>query len=401
MSEFLGKEAPRALLACGEGLFLAERWLRENPGLSVRLLAATEEAAAAERLRAVAPVRCEVIPLDVSAACEEVVLPLPLDHRPLRHQAPVLLPDVRPHHALIARLWRAGYRRFTWYGLGGARTLALPHQLEAFRDRHKGQRCFVVGNGPSLNQIDMGRLKDEITLGSNRCYMGFPDWGFAFSYWGIYDALQIEEYGPEYMQNVPGGPVKFFPLQYWPLLGLENACPIAMDWPRTAAREFSTDPARLIVGYSVTFMLLQIAAIMGCDPIYLVGLDHRYHITRPQMLARAVRLAGKWVARHFDHTAWYQAGEGAAEAWQKARRSGAVSSARTWQADDAAGATHFTTKYTGERKRFLMPRPQDAERDYACALAWAEANGRQILNATPGTALHIFRKVDFSSIPNI
>ncbi len=398
MSEFLGGDTPRALLACGEGLFLAERWLRENPGVSVRLLTAPEEASAAERLRLVAPERCAVVPIDAPATCEEVVLPLPLEHRPLRHQAPVLLPDVRPHHGLIARLWRAGYRKFTWYGLGGARMLDLPHQLEEFRDRHKGRRCFVVGNGPSLNQIDMGRLKDEITFGSNRCYMGYPEWGFEFSYWGVYDALQIEEYGPEYAQNVPEGALKFFPLQYWPLLQVANACPVAMDWPRAAPREFSTDPGRLIVGYSVTFMLLQIAAIMGCDPIYLVGLDHRYHIARPQVVTRAVRLAGKWVARHFDHTPWYKAGEGAAEAWLKARRSGAVSRGRIWQADDAAGATHFTSKYTGEQKRFLMPRPQDAERDYECALAWANANGRQILNATPGTGLDVFPKVAFEDI---
>lgn len=387
-----------ALLACGEGLFLAERWLREHGDVRAHLLVDVGESAAGERLRALAGEGATVAGIDDAAVCDEVVLPLPLDARPLRHQAPVLLPDVRPHHALIARLWRAGYRKFTWYGLGGARTLALPQQLEAFRDRHTGRRCFVVGNGPSLNQIDMGKLKDEITFGSNRCYMGYPDWGFEFNYWGIYDALQIEEYGPEYEANVPDAAVKFYPLQYWPLLRLANACPVRMDWPRAAAREFSTDPGRLIVGYSVTFMLLQIAALMGCDPIYLVGLDHRYHIARPQVITRAVRLAGKWVARHFDHTPWYKAGEGAAEAWQKARRSGAVSRARIWQAGDAAGSTHFTSKYTGEQKRFLMPRPQDAELDYACALAWAQANGRQILNATPGTGLEVFPKVAFEGL---
>lgn len=392
------ENAPRALYVDADAAFLAARWLREHAGAAVTLVHGDGAEGLAESLRAEFAPGAAVVGVDAAAGCAEIVLPLPLNHRPLRHQAPVLLPDVRPHHALIAGLWRAGYRRFTWYGLAGARTLELPQQLEAFRDRHKGQRAFVVGNGPSLNQLDMGRLKDEITFGSNRCYMGFEDWGFAFTYWGIYDALQIEEYGPEYAAMLPNAPVKFLPLQYWPLVTLENACPLHMDWPRSGPREFSTDPARLIVGYSVTFMLLQIAAIMGCDPIYLIGLDHRYHVQRPQQLVRAVRLAGKWVARHFDHTAWYQAAEGAAEGWQKARRSGDVSRARIWQASDAAGATHFTSKYTGSQKRFLMPRPQDAERDYECALQWARSNGRSILNATPGTALEVFPKVAFEKL---
>lgn len=388
----------RACYVNADTAFLVARWLRDVARGPVRLVYAEGARALAETLQREHAPGATVVPEDAAWEEEEIVLPVALDQRPMRHQPGALLPDVRPYYPLIARLWRAGYRRFTWYSLAGEQALELPHLLESFRDRHKGQRCFVVGNGPSLNQIDMGRLKDEITFGSNRCYMGFPDWGFVFTYWGVYDALQIEEYGPEYEANVPVGPVTFYPYAYWPLLRLPNACPIAMDWPRAASREFSTDPHRLIVGYSVTFMLLQIAALMGCDPIYLVGLDHRYHITRPQLSTRAVRLSGKWVARHFDHTAWYRAAEGAAEAWQKARRRGGVSSARIWQANDAAGATHFTNKYTGEQKRFLMPRPQDAERDYACALAWAQANGRQILNATPGTALDVFPKAEFTTL---
>jgi hypothetical protein len=40
----------------------------------------------------------------------------------------------------------------------------------ALRDRHKGQRCFVFGNGPSLNDVDLRALKGEITIGANSFY---------------------------------------------------------------------------------------------------------------------------------------------------------------------------------------------------------------------------------------
>lgn len=36
-----------------------------------------------------------------------------------------------------------------------------------FKDKHKGQRCFIVGNGPSIKNQDLSLLKDEITFTVN------------------------------------------------------------------------------------------------------------------------------------------------------------------------------------------------------------------------------------------
>lgn len=36
-----------------------------------------------------------------------------------------------------------------------------------FKDIHKGERCFIVGNGPSLKKLDLSKLKDEITFTVN------------------------------------------------------------------------------------------------------------------------------------------------------------------------------------------------------------------------------------------
>ncbi len=37
-----------------------------------------------------------------------------------------------------------------------------------FKDKYKGQRCFIIGNGPSINKQDLTVLKDEITFVVNR-----------------------------------------------------------------------------------------------------------------------------------------------------------------------------------------------------------------------------------------
>ncbi|MFA5316104.1 MAG: hypothetical protein WC369_01615 [Dehalococcoidales bacterium] len=38
------------------------------------------------------------------------------------------------------------------------------HRLKKFKDSHKGQRCFIIGNGPSIKHQDLTRLKDEISF---------------------------------------------------------------------------------------------------------------------------------------------------------------------------------------------------------------------------------------------
>ncbi|MDP9250710.1 MAG: hypothetical protein M3O78_05020, partial [Chloroflexota bacterium] len=55
-------------------------------------------------------------------------------------------------------------------------------ELDALRDRHAGERCVIVGNGPSLRGMDLSVLRGEVTFGLNRGYLAFQPLGFATSY---------------------------------------------------------------------------------------------------------------------------------------------------------------------------------------------------------------------------
>ena len=59
--------------------------------------------------------------------------------------------------------------------------------LSSLRDKHKGERCFIIANGPSLNKIDISLLKDEITIGCNGIYKNFSKWEFKTNYYMIVD----------------------------------------------------------------------------------------------------------------------------------------------------------------------------------------------------------------------
>jgi hypothetical protein len=52
-----------------------------------------------------------------------------------------------------------------------------------FRNKHKEERCDIIGNGPSVNKIDLSFLKDEIAFGMNRIYLGFEKYDFTPTYY--------------------------------------------------------------------------------------------------------------------------------------------------------------------------------------------------------------------------
>lgn len=66
-------------------------------------------------------------------------------------------------------------------------------RLAALRDRHRGERCFILGNGPSLKRTDLSKLRNETTFGLNRIYLAFPEMGFETSYYLCVNDLVVEQ----------------------------------------------------------------------------------------------------------------------------------------------------------------------------------------------------------------
>lgn len=236
--------------------------------------------------------------------------------------------------------------------------ISFGRSLHDFKDIHKGERCFVVGNGPSLNQIDMSLLKNEITFGSNRAFLGFEKWGFAYNYWMVQDRILAEQNADEFCEKLPDDIVKFIPytiLKYFDRNKLTNTIPVHMDYTKQCS--FSNDPSGLHEGFTVTVGLLQIAAIMGFKKIYLVGVDHNYEIPEDNV-NEDKKWSGKGLSNHFleDYTNH--------------------ANGQVWEMPDIVKMT----------------------KAYDAAAKWAEENDIEILNATPGTKLNSFPTVDYSSL---
>jgi len=152
-------------------------------------------------------------------------------------------------------VWRAMTAPYWWWYNRGRHQLAGAlsplrkqsiRQLRALRDIHKGQRCFILGNGPSLRQMDLSPLKNEITFGLNRIYLlflGMPK----FITWR----------GRKWLRQAPG--VLFLDTDY------------------TDPPTFSTDVSgRVFEGSTVTYVAMQIAFHMGFEEVILIGVDHSF-----------------------------------------------------------------------------------------------------------------------------
>src|SRR5512137_3055293 len=103
-------------------------------------------------------------------------------------------------------IWGFGSNAYWWWRNRGRHRLAKEfdsrwvesvHKLKQLENVHANQRCFIIGNGPSLRQTDLSHLRGECTFGLNRIYLLFPELGFNTSCLVAVNDLVIEQCASE------------------------------------------------------------------------------------------------------------------------------------------------------------------------------------------------------------
>jgi hypothetical protein len=223
-------------------------------------------------------------------------------------------------------------------------------RLYVLRDVHRGERCFIIGNGPSLNQMDLGRLKGELTFGMNRVYLLFPKLGFHTTYYVAINDLVIEQCASEITQ-LPG--TKFLA---WHSNRHFHRFPQDMIYLYSTytGPQFSYDVTRRVwEGATVTNVALQLAFYMGFSQVILIGVDHNF-------------------------------------ASQGAPNQTVVS--------DGSDPDHFSAEYFGKGFRWQLPDLETSEIGYSLAGRAFRKAGRQVLDATVDGRLTVFPKVEYNSL---
>ena len=168
----------------------------------------------------------------------------------------------------------------SFLGLFGFHLCENDRRLASFKNLHKHERCFVLGNGPSLKIADLDRLQDEITFACNKIYLAFTETAWRPTYYMVEDDLVVlQNYDTI---NELSGFTKFFPERIKKIAPpFDNSLyfNMALPFSSTSRQHFSSNAAyKVYNGSTVVYSMIQLACFMGFREIYLLGVDFNFSV---------------------------------------------------------------------------------------------------------------------------
>jgi len=222
-------------------------------------------------------------------------------------------------------------------------------KIKALRDTHAGERCVIIGNGPSLKNTDLSKLRNVFTFGMNRFYLAFEELGFMTSCLLSVNNLVIEQCAADF-RALPIPTFVSWRGRQW----ISPAPNLHYLHTSYLLPRFGTDAAgRLWEGATVTFIALQFAYYLGFKQVILIGVDHSF------------------ATKGTPNTTVVSTG------------------------DDP---NHFNPAYFGKGFRWQLPDLETSELAYCMARDAYQKDGREILDATVDGKLTVFPKVKFDSL---
>ena len=234
-------------------------------------------------------------------------------------------------------------------------------ELKLLKDAHRDETCVIIGNGPSLNQIDMNLVAKFPHFAVNSFFLLEEKIVRPPDFYVVEDTAVFKDNFQEIIDF--DARRKFFPTIYKDRLLAERSLeelgnPLffrmnqgfygrstgALGYPRFS-QDFSQ---RAYCGQSVTMINLQLAYWMGFSQVLLVGMDFSYQIPSD------AKVDGNIIVS---------------------------------QSDDP---NHFDPRYFGSGKTWKDPKLSRVLQNYRLAKEVFEADGRRILNCSVGGALEIF-----------
>lgn len=237
-------------------------------------------------------------------------------------------------------------------------------RLKQFKDLHANQkRCFIIGNGPSILQQDLTKLKDEFVFVTNQFVQHQQYNEINPTYYCVniellqYNNLHAEWY--QLMLEKAANTVKFFSLRVKPFIEKHNLFvnePIFylnfMGIPIWETKSMSLDITRKVCygGTLIIDFCLPLAFHMGFREVYLLGCDCDYKVDEADDLSKGYFYP---VSRPFDQQSLEEHG-------------------KPWY--DKVTASYCVAKQAFERR------------------------GRKIYNAGIGGKLEVFERVNYDEL---
>lgn len=163
---------------------------------------------------------------------------------------------------------------------------------------HKGKRCFILGTASTIDDIDLGKLKDEITFGLNSIVNAYiPNYWVGLSNGAFIPSSNVKLIYQSKLIFLSDVLYNIFErcmsenkvemnaqknIIYFPDSINEN-----IDYG--VLTSFKGDIITIHNGSSVLFPAIQIAYAMGCDPIYLLGISMKKNSSKPRYFSSSLK----------------------------------------------------------------------------------------------------------------
>jgi hypothetical protein len=158
----------------------------------------------------------------------------------------------------------------------------LPKQILIPKNLYSNQRCFIIGNGPSIAYMDLTKLQNEHTIIMNKGYLLCEQGsiGMPATFYGISDKHAYNEYGHEIPNNIAKYICVFGAVPWNSSLKNVNV----MDMYSGNAKNkymssgfFQFDLEETLAHtYTVALQMLQVAVYAGYKNIYFIGIDNNF-----------------------------------------------------------------------------------------------------------------------------
>ena len=84
-----------------------------------------------------------------------------------------------------------------WLGYNSIYKSKNYKKIKSLKECHKGERCFIIGSGPSIIKMDLTLLKNEITFDHNGFYLIAEKVGFLPTYYVVEVQFPAEDNAKE------------------------------------------------------------------------------------------------------------------------------------------------------------------------------------------------------------
>jgi hypothetical protein len=230
---------------------------------------------------------------------------------------------------------------------------------DLIKNKYKGRRIFIIGNGPSLNQTPLYYLKNEYTMCFNRFGLMLERLNWHPNFYVVVDDLVVKDTNKEINNTIlPIVNMAFFPDIHPSNVNFTKYINHTDNvfWFHADNPGFSDNLPLCGINKTVVNAGIQIAVHLGFSEIYLIGVDMTFNNHKVKQINQ-----------------------------------------RNWQSTED-DPNHFDPRYFGKGRKYHNPTVNEMIKRFEQAHVFFKNRDVEIYNAGYGGRLEVFPRVNFESL---